>query len=182
MLARRLALAVGIVLAIIASQGPEFAQQYRQRLGGALEELRRVVGQFDADASAQNLSRDQGLEQLAGNGDPLARQRAEALRGDAARLDRLAAQRDAYASGGPLWRLAAVAGNFDGVLMRDAMGAFEPAMPLTGEALTLGAVALVLGWGATHLTLWPLRRRWRERARRRDSAALAAKLRQGPAR
>ena len=36
---RRLALAIGLVFAIIAAQAPEFAQQYRQRLGGALDEL-----------------------------------------------------------------------------------------------------------------------------------------------
>ena len=49
-------LAVGIAAAagaLTASQLPEFAQQYRQRLGGALEELRQVVADFDADAERQ---------------------------------------------------------------------------------------------------------------------------------
>ncbi len=50
MLARRLALAIALVAAFVGSQGPEFAQQYRQRLGGALDEVRRSVVQFDAEA------------------------------------------------------------------------------------------------------------------------------------
>jgi len=36
-------LIVGLMGAAFFAQAPEFAQQYRQRLGGAVEELRRVV-------------------------------------------------------------------------------------------------------------------------------------------
>ena len=39
-----------------ASQLPEFAQQYRQRLGGALEELTRIVAEFDASAARSQLT------------------------------------------------------------------------------------------------------------------------------
>jgi Protein of unknown function (DUF2937) len=41
---------------LIGSQGPEFAQQCRQRLGGALEELNRIVSEFDAEVRGQNLT------------------------------------------------------------------------------------------------------------------------------
>src|SRR5208337_2052173 len=44
MLARRLAVAIALIA------GLEFAQQYRQRIGGALDELRRIVAEFDAEA------------------------------------------------------------------------------------------------------------------------------------
>ena len=57
MLARRLALAIAVLAGLIGSQGPEFAQQYRQRLGGALEELNRIVSEFDAEVQRQNLTR-----------------------------------------------------------------------------------------------------------------------------
>src|ERR1700727_1496443 len=72
MLARRLALAIAVLAGLIGSQGPEFAQQYRQRLGGALEELSRIVSEFDAEVRGQNLTRAEGLKRLEDNDDPLA--------------------------------------------------------------------------------------------------------------
>ena len=42
--------------ALTASQLPEFTQQYRQRLGGAVDELLRVVADFDADAARNPLT------------------------------------------------------------------------------------------------------------------------------
>ncbi|MFX5510351.1 DUF2937 family protein, partial [Acinetobacter baumannii] len=80
-----------------ASQLPEFAQQYRQRLGGAVDEIKRVVANFDADAARLSLSRDQGLERLKANGDQFIRQRGEQLEQDIARGDRLEQQLQAYA-------------------------------------------------------------------------------------
>ena len=86
MLARRLALAIAVLAGLIGSQAPEFAQQYRQRLGGALEELNRIVSEFDAEVQRQNLSRAEALKRLEDNSDPLARERGEDMRqGDRAR-------------------------------------------------------------------------------------------------
>ena len=66
MLARRLALAIAVLAGLIGSQGPEFAQQYRQRLGGALEELNRIVFDFDDEVRRQNLTRADGLAAACG--------------------------------------------------------------------------------------------------------------------
>jgi len=57
-------LIVGLMGAAFFAQAPEFAQQYRQRLGGAVEELRRVVVQFDADAAQYGLSRSEAMRAL----------------------------------------------------------------------------------------------------------------------
>ena len=56
MFTRRLAVAIGLLFALIGAQGPEFSQQYRQRLGGALDELSRIVAEFDADAARQAIT------------------------------------------------------------------------------------------------------------------------------
>ncbi len=48
---RTLGLAGGLVLGIILSQFPEYAQQYTQRLGGAVDELRVITEDFDRDAA-----------------------------------------------------------------------------------------------------------------------------------
>jgi hypothetical protein len=55
MVLRRVVFFLALLIGIAASQVPEFAQQYRQRLGGAIDELARVIGEFDSDAARMNL-------------------------------------------------------------------------------------------------------------------------------
>jgi hypothetical protein len=54
---RRLALAIGLIAGLLGSQGPEFSQQYRQRIGGALNELKRIVTEFDDEAAREGSER-----------------------------------------------------------------------------------------------------------------------------
>jgi hypothetical protein len=165
-LTRRLAVAIGLLFALIGAQGPEFAQQYRQRLGGALDELNRMIAQFDDEAKGQSLTREQGLERLQHNGDPLAQERADAIDQDIDRAGRLTRQKQAFGEAGPLARLATLAENFDATTLSQAWRDFEPAVPVTSEAFIIGGVALVLGWSLTHIVAFPIRRRWRARGRR----------------
>jgi hypothetical protein len=166
-LTRRLAVAIGLLFAVIGAQGPEFAQQYRQRLGGALDELNRMIARFDDEAKSQSLTREQGLDRLEHNSDPLAQQRAQAIDDDIGRADRLSRQKQAFNDAGPLTRLATFAENFDAATLSQAWKDFEPAVPVTGEAFAIAGVALVLGWSLTHIVAWPIRRRWHARGRGR---------------
>jgi len=74
MIARRLALVIALIAGLIGSQGPEFAQQYRQRIGGALDELERIVAAFDAEAAHEELTPPQAIGRLEQDHDPLARE------------------------------------------------------------------------------------------------------------
>jgi hypothetical protein len=159
MLLRRLALAVGLACAVIGAQAPEFAQQYRQRLAGAVDELARVVATFDAEAQAKGLTPDAAIGRLEGNADPLARERGRDIADDKARLNHLQDALAAFTHAAPVRRLFAVAENFDLAVARRAWGDFSPAVPTTGEAFIVGGVCWVLGWALTHLTLGPVRRR-----------------------
>ncbi len=101
MILRRIVFFLALLLGVLASQVPEFAQQYRQRLGGAVDELNRIIRAFDADAARMQMNRDTGLERLLGNPDGFVRQRGEQIRADAARAARLEAQLQSYESAGP---------------------------------------------------------------------------------
>lgn len=164
MLVRRLAVAIGLLCGLIGSQLPEFAQQYRQRLGGALDELNRTIAQFDSETAAQSLTRGQGVDQLKSNPETLARERGVAIEENIDRANRLARQQEAFQRGGPLTRLVTLIGNFDPATATKAIEDFEPAVPITFEAFVIAGIALALGWGATHLFAWPIRRRWRARS------------------
>jgi hypothetical protein len=171
MLARRLALAIAVLAGLIGSQGPEFAQQYRQRLGGALEELNRVVSEFDAEVRSQNLTRAEGLSRLEHNDDPLARERGQDMLKAIDRDQRLNEQVQAMNSAGPLMRLYVVATNFDPEIARDTLDNYEPAEPLSLGALLAGGLAALWGWAATLLIVWPFRRSRRRAARAPAQAA-----------
>jgi hypothetical protein len=160
-LLRRFALAVGLLCGLVGAQAPEFAQQYRQRLAGAVDELTRVVATFDAEAGAESLTPDAAIERLERNGDPLARARGRDIADDKARLDRLRDALAAFTDAAPVKRLFAVAETFDPQTARRAWGDFQPAVPTTAEGFVVAFAAAALGWLATHLSLWPARRRAR---------------------
>jgi hypothetical protein len=71
-------LAIALIAGLLGSQGPEFAQQYRQRIGGALDELKRIVADFDQEAAREQTTPDQAIKRLEQNSDPLASERGPA--------------------------------------------------------------------------------------------------------
>jgi hypothetical protein len=164
MLARRLALAIALLAGLMGSQGPEFAQQYRQRLGGAIDELNRIVAEFDSEVQRESLSRAEALKRLKDNSDPLARERGEDMSAAFDRSQRLNRQMEALNSAGPLTRLYIVATDLDPKIARGTLDNYEPAEPLSLGALTAGGLAALLGWAATRLVAWFMGRRPRLRA------------------
>jgi hypothetical protein len=155
---RRLAVAVALIAGVIGSQGPEFAEQYRQRMGGALDELKRIVAQFDAAAAHQGLTTPQALGRLEQNAEPLARKQGEDMAETIARADRLEGELEAMRSAGPLRRIYVMGKDFDPDLARGTLDNYEPAAPLSLEAIMVAGLAAISGWAATHLAAWPIRR------------------------
>lgn len=150
-LTRRFALMFGLLLGALTSQLPEYAQQYRQRLGGALDELTRQVAEFNMQAASQGLQADAAIGRLEGNSDALARQRGSAMRDAIARRDRLAGQKESFADAGAFGRVFLLARDFDPGIARGAWAMFEPAVPLTREGAVCGALGLAVGYGAWRL-------------------------------
>lgn len=163
---RRIALGFGLVCGVIASQGPEYAQQYRQRLGGAIDELTRIVQEFDADSARAGMTRAEGVKRLEDSPDEFVRGRGVQMTKVSARLDRLGAQQQAFAQAGPYWRLGALARDFDAEVAQRAWSVFEPAVPVTSESFVIGGAGVFVGYLLARIVSWPLRAR-----RRRLSAA-----------
>lgn len=178
-IARTMAVAFGLFGGVVASQGPEFAQQYRQRLGGAIDELRRVVERFDVDAGANGQTRDAAVDRLRGNPDNLVSRQGEAMRGHAERLERLERQRQTYVQAGPIQRLGVMMRYADTDLMRATYQDFEPAVPVTQEGLVATGAGFAGFWGLTLLiaalfrSAFGRRRRGAQTQRLQASATLA---------
>lgn len=161
MILRILTLAGGLAGAAGVSQFPEYSQQYLQRLGGAVDELSRVVADFDASAAAEGLSREAALAQMVGT-DFVERRRQDMTR-TIARHDRLDADLAALRGASPLARAAQPHRFTDPEIAARAWDEFRPAVPVTAEGLIFAGIGFVLGGallsGLLALLRWPVRRR-----------------------
>ncbi len=172
---KRAGFALALLVSAVFSQLPEFAQQYRQRLGGAVDELTRVLADFDQDAATHKMTRDEGIQRLQNDPDYLVSQRGARLRQTEDRLARLDDQLTHFQSAGPVTRLAVMAKDFDTGIASRAWQAFEPAVPLTFEGVMIAVAGFFAAIGVWRLLLWPLNRRHRRRAELKQRAALQQK-------
>jgi len=146
MIGRVLALAIGLMSGLAGAQLPEYAQQYRQRLGGAADELRRIVTRFDDEARALGLDREAALKRLAGNSDPVAQRQGGSVRDSAERYDRFNAQLRSFEQAGPFQRLVLFVREADPGIAHETYRVFEPAWPATSEGLVMGGAGFAFGW------------------------------------
>ncbi|WP_420010654.1 DUF2937 family protein [Tateyamaria sp.] len=162
MIIRVLVMVGGLMGGGVASQFPEYAQQYTQRLGGAVDALGQVVADFDASASAEGLSRNEALAQMQGT-DLIVRRRADMAR-TFDRHARLAADLELLQSAGPFMRAYHATRLTDGEVARAALASYEPAVPINFAGLTFAGSGFVAGllamWAALKIALWlwPFRR------------------------
>lgn len=124
-----------LIAGVVSSQVPEFAQQYRQRLGGAIDELAQIITHFDEDAIRSGYDRAGALALMARNDERLVRDQAGRLRESIERYGRLVEQQQAFTKSGSFGRLVAFFADFDRPLVENAMHDFEPAVPTTVEGI-----------------------------------------------
>jgi len=161
MILRGIALVGGLAGAIGLSQFPEYSQQYSQRLGGAVDELSRVVSDFDASAQAVGLTREAALEQMAGTAF-LDRRRADMAR-TFDRHARLSADLAALRGAGPFMRAYYAARLTDAEIAARAWGDYRPALPLTFAGVVFAGLGFLAGAmmlsGLWRMLCWPFRGR-----------------------
>ena len=158
---RVLTLIVALTAGVTASQAPEFAQQYRQRLGGAIDELNRIIENFDADSAASGESRAGALAVLAANDAQLVRDQGLRMAETIVRQNRLVEQQKALTEGAPFERLAALVRGYDATLVKGTFDSFEPAVPTTPEGGVFAAVGFGVIYGFIRMLGLPFRRRRR---------------------
>ena len=161
---RWIGLAFALLSGAIASQLPEFAQQYRQRLGGAIDEIGRFLADFDADARANSLNRAQAIARLQADPDRFIKARASRVASYELRQVRLTRQQADFREAGAFRRLAVFARDFDSELARNAWSDFEPAAPLTPEGAAAAGAGALAGFGLWKLLGWPFSARRRRMA------------------
>jgi hypothetical protein len=156
-----LVLLLAIAGGTAGSQAPEFSQQYLQRLGGAVSELREVAEIFDEDARAEGLQREAALNRLIRSEDSLTRRRGDSMATTLDRYENLAAQYRALEAARPIIRPVEMLHHPDPKIIREAWEIYEPAVPVTQPGIAWG----LLGTGAIGIFVWALTFPFRRRRR-----------------
>jgi hypothetical protein len=160
---RTLAFIVGILSAALFGQFPEYAQQYEQRLGGAVDELRIIAADFDRAAESAGLTRQAALERYGATGDEFVAGRGVAMARVFLRLEELSATL-AEVSGASGWeRFRNLPRYLDTEIGGRTLEAYRPAVPVTVEGVAYAGAGLLLGYlfasGLIRFVLLPFRRR-----------------------
>ena len=145
MFLKALTLSGGVLGAATLSQFPEFAQQYTQRLGGAVVELSRVVADYDADAAKIGLTRAEALVQQASGGE-FGKMRAENMAATIRRQQSLQESLQVLQGASAFERAQSVLHFRDSSVARDTMQDYQPAVPITVEGAVFAGSGFVAGW------------------------------------
>lgn len=129
------------------SQFPEYSQQYVQRLGGAVDELRGFVSDFDASAEKVGKTRDQALEEMTGT-EFLDNRQADMTR-TIGRFEQLNADYTKMKDANTFGRIAQIRSLPDPVVMAGAWDDFKPALPLTLDGLLFLLSGYFMGYAGT---------------------------------
>jgi hypothetical protein len=136
----------GAVLGLSLSQFPEYAQQYVQRLGGAVDELRIITEQFDAEARAGGLDRDTALQRFSQSPDVFLVGRGASMQQTFARYGDLSATLARVQNTGPVERLELLPKFLDSEIGGRTLDNFKPAVPVTTEGFLWGGAGFVIGY------------------------------------
>jgi hypothetical protein len=135
----------GLAAAVASGQAPEFAQQYRQRLGGAIDETRVIVEQFDADASRNGLERNDALQRYMLSPDAFLRDRGVSMGVVLERFHALNEQAYRLASWPEFARPLALVRGYDRQVFEGTWRDFEPAVPVSAHGFVWTGAGFLAG-------------------------------------
>ncbi|MEQ8605022.1 MAG: DUF2937 family protein [Marivibrio sp.] len=143
---RTLLTAFALIVALLASQVPEFRQQYLQRLGGALDEVTRQVAALDERAQAAGLERYAYLRRLLGNPDPIVVREGEALLDLVSRKRRLETAIARIEDAPAYLHVVQIVLNLEPEVASAALEDYVPAAPLSLSGLFHAFVGFFVGY------------------------------------
>lgn len=142
-----------VVGAVLFSQGPEFMQQYLQRLGGHLDEARRQVAGFHKTAQEAGLSLDQLIGQTSANHDPAVARLSGVMTDAVDRVLTLQSAHDALLQAAAWERPLVFLRHLDVSIARATGAVYQPAVPTTLEGLAYALAGMLFALAVYHVTL-----------------------------
>ena len=144
---QKLFMALSLLSALLFAQIPELIQQYRQRIGGAADELNVIVRNFDEDSRRSGFDRAGAFGLRKKNPERLVREQGQRMEDYTGRLERPNSQQSVLANGVTLAAVLSVAFDYDAQIMSQARAAFTPAFPLTLTSVIFAIIGFILCYG-----------------------------------
>ncbi|MDO9415622.1 DUF2937 family protein [Pararhizobium sp.] len=145
-IARIIALITGLIGGVLFSQAPELAQQYRQRIGGAIDELRVIVDDFDRQARQNTLDRAEALNLYAISSEQFLKQQGDTMKRTINRYEILEQQQASLASASPVLKPLILLQDADAAILQNTWRDFIPAIPVSLPGLIWGGIGFVTAW------------------------------------
>lgn len=142
-----------VVGAVLLSQGPEFMQQYLQRLGGHLDEARRQLAVFQKTADQAGLTLDKFISQTAANADPAVAKLGGVMADAAERVTSLQSAHDTLLQAALWERPFVFVRHLDTGIARATAAVYQPAVPTTAEGLVYALAGMLLMLALYHFGL-----------------------------
>ena len=153
----------GLGLALVLSQFPEYAQQYTQRLGGAVDELRVITEDFDRAAAEGGLDRATALGRYEASNDDFLAGRGSSMTATFQRYDQLSTTLARIQNADAIERLQSLPAYLDTDIGRRTLESYKPAVPVTMEGILYAGGGFILGYlvlsGLWRFLALPFRRR-----------------------
>ena len=149
----------GLLVGSLLSQFPEYFQQYTQRLGGRLDEVKLQVKNLDTRAADIKLNRFQYIRRLMGSSDKIVRNEGETLGLLLGREIRYNKAYEVLHTSTSIWRAVHFAAHFDLDIGIPTIEAYRPAIPLTVEAGAYSCFGFCIGWLVVFIITGGRRRR-----------------------
>lgn len=154
----------GLGLAVALSQFPEYAQQYTQRLGGAVDELRVITEDFDRAAVAGGLDRVSALQRYNASNDDFLAGRGTSMTATFERYEQLSATLARIEGAGPAERFQSLPAYLDTDIGQRTLENYRPAIPVTMEGILYAGGGFILGYlilsGLWRFLAMPFRKRY----------------------
>ncbi|HKB57195.1 MAG TPA: DUF2937 family protein [Lacunisphaera sp.] len=139
--------------AVLFSQGPEFMQQYLQRLGGHLDEARRQLAAFQDTATNTGVTLDQFIHQTGANPDPGVARLGGVMTDTVERVSALQSAHDALMHSSLWARPFVFLRHLDLEITRATGAIYKPAVPTTLEGLVYALAGMLAFLALHHLVL-----------------------------
>jgi hypothetical protein len=133
-----------VVGAVLLSQGPEFMQQYLQRLGGHLNESQRQMVSFHDAAKQANLPFESFVTQTKSNPDAGVSQLGKVMERTTERTASLRAAHDSMLAASPWSRPFVFLRHLDYEIGRATWSVYKPAVPVTIEGVIYALAGMLI--------------------------------------
>lgn len=150
--------ALAIVGSVSLAQFPQFYSQYLQRLGGHLDEARRIVAEYSEAAASFNLSLHDyiGIHQSASN--PVLQSTGSIIDNSLARLGQLERSFQALENSTLFNRWWLFLKNLDPAIFSQTCSQYTPGLPLTIESLFYALAGLLIICGIYQGIKWIIKK------------------------